>query len=360
MSSRLVSMLLSFCSLCAFSSAWGASPVFTSGPYVSANPALTGQKLTVTAVASEPGAALTYTYRLGDGTVQTTTATSVDHVYVLRGLYGIDVSVSDGTNTTSGQTIFLSVNEPATEPPVGNGVDTDGDGFSDLFEMSIGTDPYNNASTPFGAQTITAADVYKMSVTKAKITLHFDKKGSSEIKMSGIITAPQGFTSANATFIASVGGYALPFKLNASGKGTLGKSSMSISTKGSPISKARAAREGFIVGPGVMMYTWNVDMKESQKQSDLPPPQPYPFEPPADQPQIPDFVPTVGDMLNFMAEFGLIDDDVGYSVGKYFPEIIPLPIALMCPECFFDIVDDIAYSAHKGKTGSGVPPPPSK
>jgi len=76
-----------------------SAPVFSSPATATPNPALTGDPVAFSALASDAnGQKLTYAWSFGDGTTASTA--SATHVYAAAGTYTATVSVSDGMTTT--------------------------------------------------------------------------------------------------------------------------------------------------------------------------------------------------------------------------------------------------------------------
>ena len=157
---------------------WAATaPVFSSQPTASPSPAFIGQLVSLSAAASSSNP-LTYSWNFGDGT--TGTGTSVTHRFSsVAQTYTVTVTATDGTLSTSA-TVMLT-----TMRPIGLGVDSDGDGFSDLFEMEVGTDPNDIKSTPLNGASFTPLALLPMSNLKILIKVTQGKTPKAKMKMSG-------------------------------------------------------------------------------------------------------------------------------------------------------------------------------
>ena len=84
-------------------------PAITSGPIATPNPALAGQSVSFTAVATDDHTtALTYTWNFGDG-ANASGATAV-HTYSVAGTYAAQVAVTDAGNLTTRASVSVLVN----------------------------------------------------------------------------------------------------------------------------------------------------------------------------------------------------------------------------------------------------------
>ena len=339
----------------AFAPAWAATTTtFNSPPTVSHNPAYLGEKLTFTASATSPNAnPVTYSWNFGDGSF--TSGASVTHAYAATGNYTVSVSADAGQGTSSSAGISLTVKNTL----VGTGPDADGDGFSDAAEELVRANPNSAFSTPLGGQQPNPLALLGLKVTKASIKLHFDKKGSNEIKMSGVIMAADGLNLANQKFVIAVGHAVVPFTLDKHGKAKTGKyAKFSVALKGKA-PKAPKSREATAVGPGVTEYNWNLDIKQP-KETPEPVPNPFPPQPPPDDAppgffDVPPFI-TLGDLIEALQVFGLIDDDIGIPTsGGLLGVPVDVPIMFLCPFCVIEVIQELDYTAKKGKSGQAVP-----
>jgi PKD repeat protein len=126
------------------------APVIGSPPTVSANPALTGAAITLSAAATDAdGDNLDYEWDFGDGT--TGSGASVTKKYSAAGVYIIKLNVSDGQASDS-QNVNVVVNDQA---PIGT-----------------------------------------FAVTKVLVAFAFTKPGSDFLTLSGQIPVPTGFNAA--------------------------------------------------------------------------------------------------------------------------------------------------------------------
>ena len=118
-------------------------PAFTSFPSVNKHTAYIGETLTFSAVAtSSNGQPVTYIWDFADGT--TGSGATVTHIYTAAGTsLVVQCTISDGTLTASASVVVT-----ISAPIYGEGVDSDGDGFSDEFETEVGTNPNDATSTP--------------------------------------------------------------------------------------------------------------------------------------------------------------------------------------------------------------------
>jgi PKD repeat protein len=180
--------------------------------------------VTFTAAAnSYPGAALSYAWTFGDGSAAT--GASVPHAYSAAGPYTAMVTVSDGVGGTTSGTAQVIVKVPL----LGTGNDSDGDGFSDAFESTAGTNPQDAASTPFGG--LSAGAAAELTLTKASIKLNFAKPNADSIKFSGSVVVPANFTILGAKVYAAIGNVVKAFTLDAKGSSKVGGDALKISIK---------------------------------------------------------------------------------------------------------------------------------
>ena len=326
----ILSIAFAACAALCFPAAWCA-PTFTSGPSVSQNPSFYGQTLTFTAAATDGNFIVGYSWDFGDES--NATGASVTHMFPGATTFTVTVKASSVNGNTSAT---LTVNVVA--PVIGEGPDSDGDGFSDSYEKAVGSDPNDPKSTPLGGAPATPPSAgLSLKVTKGQFKLTFNGKGTNSIKLSGTIQAPSTFTGANRKFLVSVGNYSFPFSLSAKGKSSVGKSSMTVATKGKAV-KGTSAR----LGTGIMEYNWNVTISEPKVEDPLP----YPFEPPATEPQIPDL-----DQIGILAGlelFGFIDEDLKSELTPF-----GCPFWMFDDEGdFFDFLMYLNYKAEQGKSGS--------
>ena len=147
------------------------APVFDSPPKASANPAITGVALTLTASATDAdGDALDYTWDFGDGT--TGLGASVSKSFTVAGAYVVKVVVSDG-QASDLQSIVIVVND----------------------QPSRGT----------------------FAVTKVKVEFNFIKNDHDSLAVSGTIPLPAAFNPAGKTVRILIGELDKTYTLNAKG-----------------------------------------------------------------------------------------------------------------------------------------------
>lgn len=268
-------------------------PVFLSGASGIPNPAGVGELITFSANAVSGAGALTYTWDFGDATPVGMGA-SVSHSYGVAGAYTVKVTATDTANVSISSTLAVNI------IPVGSGPDSDGDGFSDGFEIDVGTNPKDPASTPTGAPA-TPTSVLPLAAVKMSIKLNFGKAGNDTISTSGAVQIPAGFKPDGAKAIFVVGGAVRVFALNSKGHGTSGSDSIAFTIKAS---KGQVAAQ---------MAKYKVSFKK-------------------------------GDFAAKLAGAGLINDDVAAK---------PLAIAvtLIVSNQVFQRQQSVKYSAKKGKSG---------
>ncbi|HEX08423.1 MAG TPA: PKD domain-containing protein [Thermoplasmatales archaeon] len=79
-----------------------------------------------------------YTWNFGDGNKNTTTNTTITHIFKNPGNYTITLTVTDNNGTTNSTKTFAIISTN----------DSDGDGWSDEEEQQYGTDPHNASIYP--------------------------------------------------------------------------------------------------------------------------------------------------------------------------------------------------------------------
>ena len=197
-------------------------PVAGSGLTVTPSPGHTGQLLTFTfAVTDANDDTLIYAWDFGDGTTSSTA--SLTHAYSVAGTYNATVTVSDG----QGGTVSGSGSIVIAAPLVGEGADSDGDGFSDDFENAAMFDPLNAASTPTGA----VLNLQTLATPKIAIALNFAKPNLDSITLNGTVAVPAKFVATGQRVVVDIGGVTMGFTLTSKGAGTVGKNTFKIGLK---------------------------------------------------------------------------------------------------------------------------------
>lgn len=208
----------------------------SSGPVANPNPAMVNQTVAFGAAATGGTGTLTYAWNFGDST--TGTGASVSHTYGAAGIFNAIVTVTDTATGSATGNISVTVNPLGTvgncsgnaTAIVGSGPDSDCDGFSDAFELAVGTDPNIGANTPTGTS-ITAADIQTLTISKASIKLNFAKANSDTISFSGTVAIPAGFNPGGAKTFFIAGGVIKTLTLTAKGRGLSGGDSIRVSLK---------------------------------------------------------------------------------------------------------------------------------
>ena len=198
------------------------APVVTSDPVATPNPAGAGQTVTFTVAATDANNdTLSFDWSFGDSTFGSGASTT--HVYAAPGNYNVSVVVSDNQGAVIIKGTMVTVNSPQ----VGEGLDSDGDGFSDTFETAAGSDPLVAASTPTGA----AISLQTLIASKISIKLNFAKPNLDSITLSGTVPVPAGFVPAGKSVVFNIGGVTQGFTLTSKGKGIVGKNTCSFGIK---------------------------------------------------------------------------------------------------------------------------------
>jgi hypothetical protein len=201
-----------------------AAPQIVSAATASPTTAGTGQTVAFAFSASDPdGNALTITWDFGDGS--TGTGETTTHVYTSPGQYQVGATASDGF----GGKVFSTVTVTVAAPAVGDGIDSDGDGFSDSFETAAGSNPFNAGSTP--ADATAGAPPQALTVTKMSIKLSFAKQGADSISVSGTLPVPDNFNVSGKKVVVNVGGVIKSFVLDSKGASPRGSDTFKLMVK---------------------------------------------------------------------------------------------------------------------------------
>jgi len=192
--------------------------IIHSGPSASPNPAVALQLMSFAVTATNTAQdTLSYNWDFGDGAQ--TTGNPVAHAYTAVGNYTATL------NITSGAAPVAAIVNVLVALQMGSGPDTDGDGFSDSFEMAAGSDPANAASTPTG-QVLQA--VQPLTVDKIAVKLNPTRSGTDSISFSGTLSIPAGFVSQGKNVVLDVGGVIRKFTLDTKGSAKNGNDNLKI------------------------------------------------------------------------------------------------------------------------------------
>jgi PKD repeat protein len=186
------------------------APSITSTPIAFPSPAGVAQAVLFTCSAVDPeGGSVSIEWTFGDGVMATSSPTQ--HAYTAAGSYSVSVTATDpqGLHTTVMFTLVVNA------PIVGTGADSDGDGFSDVFENAVGTLPSDASSTPTGGP---AMPPVERTFHKLAVGLNFSKANHDSIALAGTLALPSDFPFAGQKVIVDVGGAILTFILDANAK----------------------------------------------------------------------------------------------------------------------------------------------
>jgi hypothetical protein len=128
--------------------------------------------------------------------------------------------------------------------------DQDGDGFPDALEIATGSDPANPASTPYG---IPANAAMPLTLNSLQIALNFAKPGHDQIAVAGTVTTTGSL--GNQPFAVDVGGVAVAFALDGSGKASTSQGSVKLTpqsaTSAAFVVKLKGAFASALAGVGL-------------------------------------------------------------------------------------------------------------
>ena len=194
----------------------------SSGPTATPSVAGVGQTVTFSVAAADTaGNTLIYSWDIA-GTASSDA--SPTRVFTSPGTYTATVTVT----TSVGGSVSGSVSVTVKAPVVGTGNDSDGDGFSDDFEIASGTSPLNASDSPTGGPAPVVADLVE---SKLSIKLNFAKPGFDSIGFVGTLPIAAGFNPASKTAIIDVGGVVKSITLDAKGKSPKGDNSFKLTVK---------------------------------------------------------------------------------------------------------------------------------
>lgn len=197
----------------------------TSVPVGVPNPALASQPINMTVASNSP--AVTFTWDFGDGT--TGSGPSVQHQYSTGGTYTVNVTATDGTTSVVMPFNIVIKGGGAGGIFIGEGNDSDGDGFSNSFEVANGTNAFDDASTPFNNKKLTPPSA--LPLMKPSIKLNFTQTTSDSIKFSGYVDIPANFSTLGKDFYVAVGSVVRAFILDDKGAARSGGDSVKITFK---------------------------------------------------------------------------------------------------------------------------------
>jgi hypothetical protein len=173
---------------------------------------------------------------------------------------------ANGLATVKTLTMMIDPTGGAAVPP-GTEIDSDGDGFSDVLEAALGSDPMNAGSTPFGSAP--AGPPQPISIKSTALRLHFDEPGHDTIVVTGVLPLRVGLVLAGQRVAVDVGGVIKAFTLDNRGVSSQGRYyfRLAMKVKRGVVAEPRArfrlqlshgsfastlARDGFTASPHVV------------------------------------------------------------------------------------------------------------
>ncbi len=184
-----------------------------SAPSASPNPASISQAVSFSASASGGTGALTYAWSFGDGS--SGSGASVIHAYSASGTFNASVTITDATNASVSGNVAVTVGGNARAVVVGIGADNDGDGFSNVVEQTMGSNPADPNSIPLGVTNVLAP--LPLTVAKLKTLLVFNRGNHDLIHLVGAIQIPSGFVTAGTKIGVDINGIPYLATLDAHG-----------------------------------------------------------------------------------------------------------------------------------------------
>ncbi len=131
------------------------------------------------------------------------------------GLSSVTCTATDAAGNTASCTFVLTVVGVSFTT-----VDSDSDGFPDEIESTLGTDPEDPSSTPFGGSPTTAQ---ALTLKKLGVKLTFSAANKDALALTGSFPITQSFNLAGATVAFDVAGITRQFTLSSKGASPTGK-----------------------------------------------------------------------------------------------------------------------------------------
>ena len=194
--------------------------VLTSGPNAAPNPAGVAQTVQFSVGANLPDT--TFAWSFGDGASDSGGGAVSAHAYAAPGTYSVLVTATSGPQVITGGVAVTVV-----APLVGTGNDSDGDGFSDSYEIAAGTNPADPNSAPFAI----SGPPLPAASPKLAAKLNFSKSNSDTLTVSGIIPVPVNLAIAGAQLGFTLGDRVSIFSLDAHGHAKVGSDSVRVAIK---------------------------------------------------------------------------------------------------------------------------------
>lgn len=181
--------------------------LLASGPYAQPNPAYAGMPVQFSAAGTSRG--MDWSWNFGDGSAAAD-GTPVTHTFATAGEYTVTLTVKGSAGRMESETVSVKV----LPMPAGlsGETDSDGDGFSNALELTLGFDPLISTSTPLGG--VSGKDALPYS--NAKCALKMSSK-SAKIHFTASVPVFNGFSAANQRLVLDIDGNVLVFALDARG-----------------------------------------------------------------------------------------------------------------------------------------------
>lgn len=212
-----------------------SAPVVTSAATATPNPSTINQAVAFAVAASDADTdALTITWNYGDGVSDTTGA----HTYTTAGIYTATATIDDGRGGVVTSSVEVTVTDGGgVVPPGGKGptgdfdgdgilnaddTDDDNDGVSDANELANSTDPFDAASAPVTA----------MTLSKIKATMKFTQTAKDKLQIAGVLPGLVAtFDPTGLVVNINGGGAQAAITLNAKGQGKTESASLRLKLK---------------------------------------------------------------------------------------------------------------------------------
>jgi PKD repeat protein len=241
------------------------APSIVSGPSGDPGSGVIGQTIHFSSTATDPdNDTLTYSWSFGDGTSGSGATSS--HAYSAVGIYTVQLTVTDSGGLSDQKSIIVVISKPLDN---GNG---NGSGNGGSGNGGTGGNGGNGTGEGGGG---TTTGTLSMTVSKIQGSASLKLANHDSAQLSGVIpNVPQGFTPAGQTIVLNIGGAAVTFTLDKTGKAKAAQGSIALKLKGKRTKGVLAFAGGDVpftakIQKGAWAGTWGFDPATSATKSSI-------------------------------------------------------------------------------------------